>query len=294
MSNKITVIIPNYNRNELLRETLNSLALQTINLSKINIYVVDDCSNDDENPLDVINEFNHIDISFLRNETNLGQINNLNRCINISQTEYTHLLHSDDLLLPDFYERVFNIIDNQPEIGFVFSPSFYIDHTGRIIGDTGILESNNGVVNEWLTLIFCEQLIQTPSIVVKTQIYRELGGFRSDLRCAEDWEMWVRISILYNGYYIPERLSKYRVHNLSTSGSVSFNGVFLEDLKKLQLEFFRIHKSKVILQLSRRKYSDFFVANVNRISGISNYLAHFRYISSFWGKLKFIYYRLAS
>lgn len=103
---KLTITIPVYERYEYFEEALLSAVNQTIPVS---IIVVDNASshNKFEN---YVNNLNLENVSYFRNDTNLGLFGNWNRCIELCQTEFVMILCSDDLLSPwystCFYEKL--------------------------------------------------------------------------------------------------------------------------------------------------------------------------------------------
>ena len=74
------------------------------------------------------------------------------------------------------------------------------------------------------------QRIQCPAAVVKREVYERLGGFRSELRYALDWEMWVRIAARYDVWYEPAVLAHYRRHRSAESARLEASGRINVDL----------------------------------------------------------------
>ncbi len=63
----------------------------------------------------------------------------------------------------------------------------------------------------WLETIASGQRIGTPSIVVRREVYEQLGGFDHQFATTgEDWEMWVRIATHYPVWFETEPLVLYR------------------------------------------------------------------------------------
>jgi hypothetical protein len=76
-----------------------------------------------------------------------------------------------------------------------------------------------------------EQRIQTPSIVVRRDVYERLGGFDRRLACAgEDWEMWIRIAAEFPFWYEVEPLALYRMRPASLSGQGRRTSQYARDL----------------------------------------------------------------
>lgn len=90
----IDLIIPIYNAKKTIDKTLMSIKLQTI-VEKINIYLIDDCSND--NYSEIINKYQDLNIIYKRLEKNSGPGVARQEGIDISASEYIMFLDADDL-----------------------------------------------------------------------------------------------------------------------------------------------------------------------------------------------------
>lgn len=251
----ISVMIPVYNCAHLLKEALMSVLSQDLGPELMEITVVDDHSLRDD-PKAIVDEIGCGRISFFRQQENVGQMYNLNTCIELSKGELVHILHCDDRVLPGFYKNVIDAFDAMPGIGAVFTRNAFINEQGSCTNISSALNDTNGIIENWLQKIYTEQLIQTPAIVVKKSVYRQIGFFRTDLKTCEDWEMWVRISEKFPVWYINKVLAEYRITTGSTTSKNNVNGRFVQDLKTLQAFFYSKHKSKKILLLSNFLYSN--------------------------------------
>lgn len=145
MNNKlVSILIPVYNRENLIEETVKNALNQTY--TNIEIIVVDNKSTD--NTWDVLQRLASQDdrIKIFQNETNIGPVRNWKRCIDEASGEYGKILWSDDLIAPQFLEKTVSFIENQ-DVGFVFTGTeIFIDGTDQksshyFIGETGIYES---------------------------------------------------------------------------------------------------------------------------------------------------------
>jgi glycosyltransferase involved in cell wall biosynthesis len=255
-------MIPVYNRTDLLREALESVLYQYTNEQEMEIWVVDDYSTVD-NPLDIINEIGVGKVKFFRQEKNVGQIANLNKCIDLANGELIHILHCDDKVLPGFYEQINKAFSINPNCGAYFTRNNFIDHSGCFLRNSAELQETSGIIPHWFEKISTYQKIQTPSIVVQSKVYKQLGGFKSNLTWTEDWEMWVRIAEKYSFYYINEVLASYREANNSNSSNSFKTGRFIEDLKKVIDENYKHHKSKTIKQASQKFYSRYIISVIS-------------------------------
>lgn len=125
MPSLVSILIPVYNRETILSQTIDSALSQTY--SNIEVIVVDNCSTD--GTWDVIQEYARKDnrIKAFRNDTNIGPVRNWLRCVSEAQGEYGKILFSDDLMFPLYLEHTLPYLEDA-EIGFV--------STAALIGET--------------------------------------------------------------------------------------------------------------------------------------------------------------
>lgn len=206
-----TVIVPTYNRSELLRQTLKSLEQQ--NFKNFEVFILDDASTDDT--YKVFDEFKDLKgWYFVRFSKNRGQAYLRNFAIKLSSGRWITFLDSDDIWLPDrlskFYEKINHLDDN--DIGFIFSNGYILHEnviTGTFFGNRiniprGKLEPYMAISNKWLPYV-------TTNVVIPKSVFYNVGFFRTDMSHLEDMELYVRILKKYKVDYISEPLSVYRI-----------------------------------------------------------------------------------
>jgi len=117
MTHLVSVLIPVYNRESIIAETIQSALNQTY--INIEVIVVDNASTDKS--WQVIQSFVKKDsrIKAFRNETNLGPVRNWLRCVEEATGVYGKILWSDDLIAPDFIEKTLPLFNE--DVGFVYS-----------------------------------------------------------------------------------------------------------------------------------------------------------------------------
>ncbi|OLP18794.1 hypothetical protein BST81_08625 [Leptolyngbya sp. 'hensonii'] len=117
---KVSIGIPVYNRAHLVRRAIESALAQTY--PNLEVIVVDNCSTD--GTYAVVQEYMGQDdrVKGLQNEQNLGPVPNWWRCIEQSQGEYFKMLFSDDWLEPDAVEQLLHPLQQNPTLGFTYSP----------------------------------------------------------------------------------------------------------------------------------------------------------------------------
>ena len=225
-----SVVIPTYNCAKFLKKTLQSVLAQDMGNEKMEIWVVDDGSMD--NPEQVIIDLKTDRIGFYKQPQNVGQLNNFSTCLNLAKGKIIHLLHGDDFVHDGFYESLEHSLMSDDTVGAAFTGYNVVDEANKLIVRSELLADKAGVIENFLSVITSKQVIQTPSIVVKREVYEKLGAFNKELTWVEDWEMWIRISCHYNFYYEPKILASYRVHNNSNTEDSVKTGRFITDVLK--------------------------------------------------------------
>jgi glycosyltransferase involved in cell wall biosynthesis len=227
-----SVMIPTYNCADYLRETLNSVLVQAPGAEVMQIEVVDDCSTQDD-PEAVVQELGQGRVQFYRQPENVGYIKNFETCLQRSQGHWIHLLHGDDCVRPGFYPKMQTLFERYPEIGSAFCRQIIMDDHGHWQRFSPVEQEESGVLDNWLERIAAYHSLQTPSVVVRREVYEKLGGFdRRLLSCGEDWEMWVRIAAHYPVAYEVEPLALYRDRSNSLTKRSVQTGQNIRDVRQ--------------------------------------------------------------
>lgn len=151
---KVSILIPVYNREKIILETLNSAVNQTYKNTEI--IVVDNKSTD--NSYKIIKKFakSHPNVRVYQNEENIGPVRNWRRCLDYATGKYAKILWSDDLIAPDFIEKTLPYLEDHEDVGFVFTGTeIFNDNTGQrnkayFIGNTGIYDTSKYIESSLL------------------------------------------------------------------------------------------------------------------------------------------------
>jgi glycosyltransferase involved in cell wall biosynthesis len=117
----VSILIPTYNRKELVQRAIESALKQTY--KNIEIIVFDNFSSD--GTVEHLKEIykDEVKIKIFQNVSNVGPVNNWISCINNSSGDYAKLLFSDDEISTNYIEKSVNILKKNSDIGLVFSPA---------------------------------------------------------------------------------------------------------------------------------------------------------------------------
>jgi glycosyltransferase involved in cell wall biosynthesis len=114
----VSIMVPVYNRCQLLADCLKSALAQTCR--DLEVVVVDNASTD--GTWDVCREFARADrrVRIFRNPENIGPVRNWQRCFREAEGRYGKLLFSDDVLSSRYLEKTLPLL-RDPHVAFVFT-----------------------------------------------------------------------------------------------------------------------------------------------------------------------------
>lgn len=284
----VSVIIPNYNREKLVVETIQNMLNQS--LPPDEIIVIDDGSTD--NSVEVIRAFGSR-VTLIQQE-NQGPGAARNAGLAIATGEYIQFMDSDDLASANKLElQVAALEKNQADM--VYSPwaKVYIEN-GFVTFEDHILQKQP--LPEKLTIL--EWFLSGWSIVLQSCLFRrrflsKIDPFRRDLLVWEDGDFMVRLFALKpKTIFAPGCLTLYRLHNyqkLTESGTSDFRRLqdrvstypgFLQILNnyspKVNL-FVRVNMGLNAWQLwnAMQQFTEFSVSEKNKIQEIWDFYPSF-------------------
>ncbi|MDX1950660.1 MAG: glycosyltransferase family A protein [Verrucomicrobiota bacterium] len=237
---EITTVIPVYNGEKYILQTLESLAQQTRRPDRI--VAVDDCSTDATR--EIVQSFLPIHCEWIPNPKNLGLFGNHNSALRFAaESCYFHILHANDLIAPSFFEKLIPLIENAPDYAMAFSGHVFIRENGeRTSQEGGVL----GRTAQQISLKrFLEQqtelkAIQLHSAVLKTSYKKSPVEFRLDLPQLGDIVFHSEFAAHCSQIWAhPEIMSYVRIHTDSaTSKNIkNINAWVLDEWKAMQIVF---------------------------------------------------------
>lgn len=232
----VSVCIPTYNRANFLQDSIVSIINQTY--QNIEIIILDNASTDStEYIVKKLKSFSNI--KYIRNKKNIGATNNYNKCLEIAKNDYIAIFHSDDVYKKDILEKEMDVILKYPNIGAVFTNCFIINEKNNLIGSNIFPKKLKGKIIFNFYEIFEELLkngnsfVMFPTLLIKKDILKEVGSFKTVFRTASDMEFWLRLLTKYNIAILEEKLIKRRVSPYSGSSAHYF-------LKTKRSDFFLV------------------------------------------------------
>jgi glycosyltransferase involved in cell wall biosynthesis len=208
---RISVIIPTYNRADLVGETIESVLRQTFD--DFEIIIVDDGSTDATK--EVVRRFDG-SIKYLYQE-NHGRCYARNKGFEASSGDYVCFLDSDDVLNPRMIERQVSLLESKSDLGFVYSDYQFINRAGEILPKPEIYSAHPLRRGKIFQFLICLDFIPSPSAVLARRgCINATGLFDPSLNNAEDWDWLLRMTSVYETDYVPEPLCLIRKHDGNT------------------------------------------------------------------------------
>jgi len=208
---KISVVIPSYNRKELIKRSINSVNNQTI--KPFEIIVVDDGSFDGTEEMI---KRNYDFIKFIK-QKNKGVSAARNFGIKVSSGEWICFLDSDDEWKNDKLEKQIIAMKSNPGYKFFHSNEIWVKNGKRINQKKKHKKYGGDIFDKCLDM--CR--ISPSSVLIDKTIFDDVGIFNENLVICEDYELWLRICDKYNVFFINEPLIiKYGGHQGQLSYSV--------------------------------------------------------------------------
>lgn len=269
----VSICIPTYCRYELLRRAVDSALAQ--DLEGIEILVSDNYSEDGS--WDKTKLLTELDprIIVRRNERNLGWTGNLNGCIKDARGKYLVFLCDDDVLLPGMAREACAFMETHPGAGFVHTAGYGIGLSGR----RNLVSSNAArpaVVKAGLEALsdtaFAFDILFS-SAMVRAECFKKLGGFTESI--SSDYEMWSRISAVYDVGYIPKPLICVYAHPISPNMTVER---YITESTKLTSAVLQLFPAGVRDSMETKLKSDLQISNGLRSLGLQ------AMDSGYWGR----------
>ncbi|MCL2293959.1 MAG: glycosyltransferase family 2 protein [Spirochaetes bacterium] len=198
----ISVIIPVYNRSNLLKEAVNSVMSQSF--ADFELIIADDCSEEDiQKAVETLLVRENISIKFLRLQKHSGMPGLVrNFGCKAAEGRYIAFLDSDDLWLPDKLEKQVARLAGNSAVSICHTREIW-QRGEKVVSQASQRHKREGDIFED-ALAKC---IMGPSTVIMERgLFEKLGGFREDIEIAEDYELWLRVTAGSAAAYIDEPL----------------------------------------------------------------------------------------
>lgn len=239
-NNLVSVLIPAYNHENYIQETIESIINQTY--PNIELIILDDGSKDKtwekitELKPKCENRFVKIHFETKQNE---GTCMTLNKLLKLSSGEFVYIIASDDLAKPQAIEKEVKFLQDNPDYALAVGDNEYVDSMGKQIFRTqkaftsNIKNAKYKTVKKFLSsklkidflsddfgsykTLYKENYIPN-GYLIRKNIFETIGNFTKNAPLEDFWLM-LQISKYKKIKYIDEILFSYRIHDTNTIGN---------------------------------------------------------------------------
>ena len=217
MEDMVSIVVPTYNRRNVIERAVNSILRQTYPFFEI--IIVDDGSTD--GTADVIAGIQDQRIRYIPLQENQGVAHARNTGIQEAKYDYIAFLDSDDEWMPEKLElQMKKMTDPSNEFGLVYCRmgGLHRDGKRRFVcpPEEWVKEILEG---DLFYPLLGQNVIGTPAMLVRRECLEQTGGFKESLHCLEDWELVLRIARKFKIGFVDRIL----VEVYKSEGSVSSN-----------------------------------------------------------------------
>lgn len=210
----VSVIVPTYNRPDMLATTIQSILSQTF--QDFEVVVVNDAGQDVQS---VVRSFNSSKIVYLAHEINKGLAAARNTGINVARGKYIAYLDDDDTYYPQHLEMLVSFLENN---------DCKVAYTDAYRATQQFLDGRyQTVVRECLysfdfdyDRILWQNFVPVLCFMHEKVCFEQAGMFDETLFRHEDWDLWIRMSRIYRFVHLPRVTCEY-THRLDGTGMVS-------------------------------------------------------------------------
>lgn len=234
----VSVLIPAYNHEKYVQDTVESIIAQTY--KNIELIIVDDGSKDSTwEKIQELSEkckqrFTNVHFETKENE---GSCKTLNKLLSLAQGEFVYIIASDDLAKPQAIEKEVNFLSSNPKYALVVGDNEIIDSEGK----TCFWDKKRNIIyniKKAKYKTFCDFLQKTKKIkfssksfgtyptlytgnyipngyLIRKSIFEKIGYFTPETPLEDFWLM-LQISKYAKMKYLEEILFSYRWHSTNT------------------------------------------------------------------------------
>jgi len=192
----VTIIIPTFNREQFLKEAVDSVLSQTYD--DFELIVVDDGSTDKTKKM--LQDYGQR-LTYIFQE-NRGVGTARNRGIAEAKGELISFLDSDDLWKRDKLSIQTDLMKSQKGVMISFTDEIWI-RKGVRVNPMKKHQKHSGRIYE-KCLPLC--IISPSSVMIRRELFDTVGLFDETLSVCEDYDLWLRISSRYPVFFIDKKL----------------------------------------------------------------------------------------
>ncbi len=222
----ISIVIPAYNADETILETVSSVQQQTF--SDFELIIINDGSTD--RTLELLNTVEDFRLKIF-SYSNGGLPVARNRGISHATGEFIAFLDADDLWTPDKLELQLAALQQHPEAGVAYSWTYFMEEQGGSLSFKAC-EPVFFEGNVYANLLVGDFIYNGSNTLIRRQAIESVGEFDTTLKSCEDWDYWLRLAARWPFVVVPKHQIFYR----RSSGAMSSKIEVMKEASLIALE----------------------------------------------------------
>jgi glycosyltransferase involved in cell wall biosynthesis/LmbE family N-acetylglucosaminyl deacetylase len=280
---KVSVVIPTYNREDYIAETIQSVFNQTF--SDWEIVVLDDGSMDQTRQ--VVEKFGDR-VKYVYQQ-NAGETAARNAGFAHAAGEYISFLDSDDIMLPHNLECLVPILDANPQTGVSYGWYYWMDQYGQGIDlhdaefpqhlfsqqdspwpDRNLLPNGTTLEGQIFSRLLMEETMLMGSTLMRRECVEKVGGFDPKVEYQGHWEFYLRVARAGYGYQCARRpVAVIRLHQGNRGRN--YLGMMNNRVNILNLTFQRLPDGELSQEIQDQAYYRAYMEGARELSGHEQY-----------------------
>lgn len=227
----ISIILPTYNRANLISETIRSVLNQTY--ANWELIVIDDGSTDETRSLVMSFKDQRIQHHFIEHTASIAMVRN--EGLRKAKSEFIAFLDSDDLWKPHKLERQLSLLQSYPDTAFAFANG---DQFGEGATPTPVLEDFFAGQIFLPFLLESRFIFYVPSLLFRKEVLHKIPLLDENLQSTADILFFLRLASEFKGIFTNESLVQIRKHTTNHSNEMEPIAAdeYIKMLKKLSNE----------------------------------------------------------
>jgi glycosyltransferase involved in cell wall biosynthesis len=234
----VSIILPTYNRSNLLDRSIKSVLDQTC--KDFELIIVDDCSCDSTEKL--VSSFNDERINYIRHKENKGVAAARNTGLQFAKGTFIAFQDDDDEWLPDKLEKQVKCFENTPEAGIIYTATMVVKgNRKRFVPCFQTRNKRQNIISNIAEYYF----LTLQATLIKRECFEKTGSFDEQFPVFEDWDMLFRLGRYYQFKGINEPLVIRHIHPKGLSQNLT--GIITGYKRLIEKNFDDIKKDKELL-----------------------------------------------
>lgn len=255
MSNpQVTVIIPTYDRADILPRAIESVLKQS--LEDFELLIIDDGSADATSQ--VVANFQDSRIRYIF-QPNQGISGAMNTGLSEARGEYIARLDSDDLWLPNMLQDLTGALETDRAFGVVYARARAMDASGAPLDEyRGLPPWYPG--NAFTSMLYSDVTCNV-AIVARRGCFEKAGHYDPSFAVHEDWDMWLRVARLFPFCFVDRVVAFYRYHPGNTTGpeSAKYTSNIDERIRVLEKAYSEQNLSESAMDIKPLAYANAYI-----------------------------------